>query len=155
MIVWPVEKIGPIQKNPETRVSHYLLKGSVSCKSRKIQDLHPWCAPCQYKICGAKSVDFMKKIPVVQTISDNYLLSKNNETIKKNYSSPDSFPTAPQWRSSSSVLRHRPPRSPRTGSTPACPCGASSSPARGRRCPSARRRCHRGRSRSRRRSCPS
>ena len=27
-------------------VSHYLLKGNVSYKSRKIQDPHPWCAPC-------------------------------------------------------------------------------------------------------------
>ena len=27
----------------------YLLKGSVSCKSRKIQDPHPWCAPCEFR----------------------------------------------------------------------------------------------------------
>ena len=53
MIVWPVEKkIGPIQKTLK-HVSHYLLEGSFSCKRRKIQDPHPWCAPCAFcvKLC--------------------------------------------------------------------------------------------------------
>ena len=33
-------------RKPLRHVSHYLLKGRVFCKSRKIQDRHPWRAPC-------------------------------------------------------------------------------------------------------------
>ena len=40
------KKYGPFRKILRN-VSHYLLQVSVTCKSRKIQDLHPRCTSCK------------------------------------------------------------------------------------------------------------
>ena len=72
------KKYGPFRKTLR-RVSHYLLKESVSCKSTKIQDPHPWCAPCD---CA--NSDFANPNECA-----NFVFANSNECANFDFANPN------------------------------------------------------------------